>query len=424
MEAVAQQHTGECMQLLSTAEISIHSQVVKVHRQPSDINVSAADVCHFQESVCLTKKKHIFCVSVEEIASNLNANILRSSSGGQPLWRHWCISALSHLMNLNLGSDESSHYWVLLLIRLPYTYCLQWASLLPEEPASLRPGPSVFRSEGEVTLARTRWPRKHSRGSDVEIKAGRRTAPTLHSVSPHLFVPLIQACSIPVPLIASTFSKGRGIRSASIPPLCLILFCPFVVAWELIKKALNHRNLLSVDGECGCGGAPRADAQIPASFWEPTVMPVINLDRVPSREHLYLRLWGQRVPSTPPLWLKTSILWQVWPFSPSGRKLFKFSSKCQVVTSRIGNLSKFPRIWSQLSGAPDHIWCSVTTCGRGVLRHVLLFSSIPAYQMNVVKAEEDNVPGPGSHHRPGCRRQILKTLQGKFAYFFSSFLPI
>lgn len=94
-------------------------------------------------------------------------------------------------------------------------------------------GPSVFLQRGgggEVTLARTRWPRKHSRGSDVEIKAGRRTAPTLHSVSPHLFVPLIQACSIPLPLVASAFSKGRGIRSASIPPLCLILFCPFVVA--------------------------------------------------------------------------------------------------------------------------------------------------------------------------------------------------
>lgn len=127
---------------------------------------------------------------------------------------------------------------MLLLIHLPYTYCLQWASLLPGEPTSLRPGPSVFCSEREVMLARTRWPRKHSRGSDVEIKAGRRTAPTLHSVSAHLFVPLIQACSIPVPLIASTFSKGRGIRSASIPPLCLILFCPFVVARELIKKHL------------------------------------------------------------------------------------------------------------------------------------------------------------------------------------------
>lgn len=140
MEAVAQLYAGKCIQLLSTAEISIHSQVVKVHRQPSDIDVNTGDVCHFQESVCLTKKPHIFCVSVEGIASNLNANILRSSSGGQPLWRHWCISALSHLMNLNLGSDESSHYWVLLLIHLPYTYCLQWASLLPEEPASLRPG--------------------------------------------------------------------------------------------------------------------------------------------------------------------------------------------------------------------------------------------------------------------------------------------
>lgn len=105
------------------------------------ISTWTLEMCVISRNQCVWQKKtHIFCVSVEGIASNLNANILRSSSGGQPLWRHWCISALSHLMNLNLGSDESSHYWVLLLIHLPYTYCLQWASLLPEEPASLRPG--------------------------------------------------------------------------------------------------------------------------------------------------------------------------------------------------------------------------------------------------------------------------------------------
>lgn len=186
MEALAQPQNGKFIQLLSTAEIFIHSQAVKVRRQPSDIDVNSGDVCHFQESVYLTKKKeHIFCVSIEEMASNLNANLLRSGSGEHPLWRHWCISALSHLMNLNFGSDESSHYWMLLLIHLPYTYCLRSCS---KEPTSLHPGPKplLHRGGDAGSNAVAQEAQQRFRCGD---KSRRRTAPTLHSVSPHLFVP-------------------------------------------------------------------------------------------------------------------------------------------------------------------------------------------------------------------------------------------
>lgn len=61
-------------------------------------------------------------------------------------------------------------------------------------------------------------------------------------------------------------------------------------------------------------------------------------------------------------------------------QLFKFSSKCQVVTGKIGNLSIIPAFdHSSRSHPPfhNHMW-------QRCIQHVLLFSSIPAYQMRVV----------------------------------------
>lgn len=192
MEALAQLHTVKFIRLLSRAEIFIHSQVVKVHRQPSDIVVNTGDACHFQESVYLAQcevhltKKQTFSVSIEEIASNLNANILRSSSRRAPT-----LKTLMYLCTYSLNELKFRKWWIISLLDVaarsstlhlqsPMCFTPAWWTSVPAS----RPG--IF-CTGEVTLARMRWHRKHSRGSDVEIKAGGGRLP---HCTPYLYISL------------------------------------------------------------------------------------------------------------------------------------------------------------------------------------------------------------------------------------------
>lgn len=167
----------------------------------------------------------------------------------------------SPLMNLILGSDESSHYLRLWAIYLPYTYCLdctsldEWASLSPLKPttsAAVAPR-SALTHLATINMPRTWemekrvrdavwtstiwWYGKHLRGLDVEIKEVEEGSHTSFHIPPSL-CSVILPCSIVALLIASRFSKGRSISSGSVPRLCLILFCTFVGARKLIKEHL------------------------------------------------------------------------------------------------------------------------------------------------------------------------------------------
>lgn len=155
--------------------------------------------------------------------------------------RRWCISTGSPLMNLILGSDESSRSLRLLAIYLLYTYCLDCTALPLDEWTPLSVLSPLKRSTSAVALStNSSSDKQHAadmrdgnerrilpcwafKGRDVAIEEVERGSRTSFHIPPSL-CSVILPCSVVALLIASRFSKGRSMSSGSVPLLCLILF--------------------------------------------------------------------------------------------------------------------------------------------------------------------------------------------------------
>lgn len=175
--------------------------------------------------------------------------------------RHWCICSNGPLMNLILGSDESSHSSRLLAIYLPYTRCLDCTSLPLDEWMSLSLLSPLKPTMSAVGLRHLLIWRQNNNNNTADVRDGKTSEGCRISTAREAFKRLrwkevleegshtsfhippslcsvILPCSVVAALIASRFSKGRSISGGSVPRLRLIPFWTFVGAEELIEKHL------------------------------------------------------------------------------------------------------------------------------------------------------------------------------------------